>query len=283
MKLIPLYVLAILGVGHVLAPVPAAQTPEHAGNDARVAAIEAADATVNQLSVSRKLTDSELSAPTPQPTLVLPEGPLVAGRMYDFKVDGLPDGVNFKLSYRINGGLATEENLRVFGDGRTGVIAFPVGQYEISVFGAGGRALPDGQVDITLVDDRGIADVRGAPPGPAPPNPGPGPGPVPPQPGTLGALVPDPAHRALVAEFFVDVAGEVRKGAFASTTHFRTAYREAWKQFQDTGRLPLGLAAIDQPISDRIVAAIGLAESPIDDAKKTALAAALDAIAGEFK
>lgn len=115
------------------------------------------------------------------------------------------------------------------------------------------------------------------PPGPEPP------GPLPePKPGTLGALVPAETRLPL-AEFYADLATVVRAGGFKSTTHFRDGYRLAIKTAQDSGKFPVGVSAIDKPISDRITAAITLAESPLDATKAAALATALESISAEFR
>lgn len=125
-----------------------------------------------------------------------------------------------------------------------------------------------------------VGDVVPPPPGPAPgPDPTP-PGPAPPLTG-LAALVPDAAKRALVAEFYADLAAASNQ--FVSTSHFRNAYRAAIAAAQTSGELPTGLAALDKPISDRIAAAIGLADVPMDAAKQAALSTALTAIAQELK
>ena len=120
-----------------------------------------------------------------------------------------------------------------------------------------------------------IVDL-GADPTPKP-NP---PGPLSP----LAALIPDPAHRALIAEFYADMAGVVREGGAATVADFYAAQRRAVDAAQANGKLPKGLAAINKPISDRITAALGGTENtPIDATKRAALAAALDGIAAEFR
>lgn len=123
------------------------------------------------------------------------------------------------------------------------------------------------------------------PSGPAPP-PGPNPpGPTPPlpepAPGTLGALVP-PEARAPLAEFYGDLATVVRSGAFATVGAFRTGQAEAVKLYQNAGKLP-SVAAINEPINAKLVAAVGLEDVPLDATKRAALAAALESIAAEFK
>lgn len=129
-------------------------------------------------------------------------------------------------------------------------------------------------------------EVLGA--GPAPPGPAPGPtppGPAPPLPapvpGTLGALVPAEARLPL-AEFYGDLATVVRSGAFATVGAFRSGQAEAVKLYQTAGKLP-SVAAINEPINAKLVAAVGLDDAPLDAAKRAALATALDAIATEFR
>lgn len=57
--------------------------------------------------------------------------------------------------------------------------------------------------------------------GDAEPDPVPPPDPPPNPPTGLAALVPNPAHRALLAEFYSDMATVVRAGGPTTTTHFR--------------------------------------------------------------
>ena len=116
------------------------------------------------------------------------------------------------------------------------------------------------------------------PPGPNPPTP---PGPLPePIPGTLAALVPADARLPL-SQFYADLASVVRSGTITSVGHFRRTQAEAVKAFQAAGKLP-SVAAINQPINDRLVKAVGLDDAPLDAGKREALAAALDSIAKEF-
>ena len=121
--------------------------------------------------------------------------------------------------------------------------------------------------------------VEGTVPGPVPPGPEP-PGPKPPLTG-LAALVPDAAKRVIVAEFYEDLAAA--SAQFVSTSHFRAAYRKAIADAQASGELPKGISALDKPISDRIAAAIGLADVKLDAAKQAALAAELNNIAKELR
>lgn len=147
-------------------------------------------------------------------------------------------------------------------------------------------SVKDGKLDELKWEEASYV-VGAPPPGPTPPPFPPGPEPQPPNPnpppGSLAALVPDPAHRAMLAEFYGDLAAAVRAGQFTTTSHFREGYRQAIATGKANGTLPQGLAAINKPISDRIVAAITLADTPLDEAKKTALAVCLEGVAAEFK
>lgn len=118
-----------------------------------------------------------------------------------------------------------------------------------------------------------------------PPAPEPAPEPAPgPRPGTLGELVPVAAYRALLVDFFQDLADAVDQGLFTTTGHFRSGYRRAISDGKASGALPKdGLTAIDKPISDRLAAAVGLEDVPLDAAKKSALVNELKLISGEFK
>lgn len=122
--------------------------------------------------------------------------------------------------------------------------------------------------------------VEGLVPGPQPdPDPNPNPAPL----TGLAVYVPDAAKRALTAEFYEDLAAEVAKNAFVSTSHFRAGYRAAILNAQTSGVLPKGIAALDQPVSDRIAAAIGLADVQLDQSKRDALAAVLNGVAKELR
>ena len=124
--------------------------------------------------------------------------------------------------------------------------------------------------------------VEGVVPGPDPqpdPNPNPDPKPL----TGLAVYVPDAAKRALTAEFYEDLAAEVAKNAFVSTSHFRAGYRAAILSAQTSGALPKGLTALDQPVSTRISDAIGLADVPLDQSKRDALAAVLNGVAKELR
>lgn len=125
-------------------------------------------------------------------------------------------------------------------------------------------------------------EVKGGPAPTPTPDPDPTPTPLPdPKPGSLGAMVPAEA-RAPLAEFYGDMATAVRGGMFTTISAFRTGQLEAVKLYQSSGRLP-SVAAINQPINDRLVAAVGLEDAPLDATKIAALATALDAIAADFR
>lgn len=120
--------------------------------------------------------------------------------------------------------------------------------------------------------------------GVVPPEPGPGPQPEPDKPLTgLAALIPDREKRHAAAEFYEDLALAAGRELYTSTSHFRTAYRAAIATAQASGELPKGLAPIDKPISDRIAAAIGLADVALDAAKRDALVIELRRIATELR
>ncbi len=178
--------------------------------------------------------------------------------------------------------LGVQEAATILADGQIFAWAKP-GKYRAVCTAA---AAVDGKPK--LLRDIDTFTVGDAPPGPVPPGPVPPgptpPDPTPPAPGTLGALVPDPAHRALLAEFYSDMATVVRSGSPASTGEFYAGQRKAVADAQAAGKLPTGLGAISKPISDRITAALGgTADVPLDAAKRTTLADALDSIAAEFR
>ena len=97
----------------------------------------------------------------------------------------------------------------------------------------------------------------------------------------LSALVPNPEHRALLAEFFDDLAGAVEENKFDTIDHFRAGYRKSVADAKADGVLPAGLSAIDKPISDMIGAAIPLT-GQFTEQTKQALVAVLDKIAADF-
>jgi hypothetical protein len=226
----------------------------------------------------------ELVDPQSQPELVLPTEPVPVGELFDPAVKcPLPEGVTPALSWRIDGKPADAKHLRLSGNGLSGVCSLPEGEHTFTVTGAWGVVEENNQVRITLVDVEGTVTIGKAipptPPDPTPVPPGPQPGPIPP----LAALVPNRAHRLLLAEWYTDMAAAVRADAYTSTSHFRNGYRLAIDQAQSTGKLPTGISAVDKPISDKIAAAIGLGDVPLDEAKKDALAATLDSVAAEFR
>lgn len=101
----------------------------------------------------------------------------------------------------------------------------------------------------------------------------------------LAALVPDDDARAQLSAFYGDFAAVVRSDAkpLRTTGDFRTAYRLAVPVFQQSGRLP-SVQAIDAPIADRLAAAIGKADAPLDGDPpvRANLAAALDSVSADF-
>lgn len=99
----------------------------------------------------------------------------------------------------------------------------------------------------------------------------------------ISALVPNAAHRVQLAEFFTDMATAVRADTYETTGHFRAGQIESIQKAQAAGTLPTGLAAINQPISDKIVAAIGLDDVALVGIKQTSLAQVLDGIAEDFR
>jgi len=123
--------------------------------------------------------------------------------------------------------------------------------------------------------------VDGATPGPDPPEPGPAPPPVDP-PGQLAALLPAGADRAKFAEFYRDLAAVVEAETATMTTgQFREVQRLSVERFKAERRLP-DAPALNKPISDRIAAAIGMDDRPMDTALKAELVAALRRIAEDF-
>lgn len=126
-----------------------------------------------------------------------------------------------------------------------------------------------------------IVSPTPAPPGPGP-QPHPGPGPVIPPDNELARLITDASIRKLLAHFYTDLAAAVRSNTYQNTSMFREGYRGAIKKAQDAGALPTGLSVIDKPISDRIAAAVGLTQRPLDEATVKALSDELDKIAADF-
>lgn len=105
--------------------------------------------------------------------------------------------------------------------------------------------------------------------------------PVPSQP--LASLVPKAEQRATLSAFYRDFADVLTRDASTvkTTGQFRTAHSlAAALLLQQTGytRNP----GLDQAVSDRIKAAIGLDDAPLDATKRAALVACLTAISAEL-
>lgn len=101
----------------------------------------------------------------------------------------------------------------------------------------------------------------------------------------LAELVPDADSRARLSAFFGDFAAVITQDAkpCKTTGDFREAYRLAIKPMKTAARLP-DVKAIDEPISQRIASAIGLADTALDGEPplRSNLAATLTAIADDF-
>lgn len=101
----------------------------------------------------------------------------------------------------------------------------------------------------------------------------------------LAELVPDSDSRARLEAFFDDFALVLTQDdkPCKTTGDFRTAYRRAVVSMKSAARLP-DVKAIDEPISNRIAAAIGKADTNLDGEPplRTNLAAVLTSIADDF-
>ncbi len=204
--------------------------------------------------------------PTPEPSdeltveLILPEK-LPAGEFIPFKLrhNGSLANIAYLVDWKPAGGhlLTSEEG---------GHVTHVPGPHTLTVYGA---------IDGTAVMHSTPFVIEGAVPGP-----GPGPGPIPQQ--TLRDLLPSDEHREKWATFFGDLAIVAKTGAYSTTAGFRNGYRQAIATAQAAGNLPKGAAAIDKPVSDRIAAAIGLADTTLDAAKQAALVACLESISAEI-
>lgn len=170
-----------------------APSAEHDGLPARAAAIEARLATETKdeaVAEAAELRNSalhptsgaaDLSEPAEQPRLLLHEGVHEPGVIYDFRISGVPEGVNPKLSFKVNGTADGGRHFRV-GSGGKGVYSLPTGDQHVTVVAAWGSVIEGGQVDITLLDDGRMVKVGHGPqppPDPDVPDP-PEPEPTPP-------------------------------------------------------------------------------------------------------
>lgn len=105
--------------------------------------------------------------------------------------------------------------------------------------------------------------------------------PVPSQP--LASLVTDATHRATLSAFYRDFADVLKRddSVVKTTGQFRTAHEKCTTLMLQNSGYPKypGLA---QAVSDRIKAAIGLEDAPLDATKRAALVACLAQISQEL-
>ena len=101
----------------------------------------------------------------------------------------------------------------------------------------------------------------------------------------LAELVPDADSRARLSAFFGDFAVVITQDSkpLKTTGDFREAYKLAVTPMKTAARLP-DVKAIDEPISQRISQAIGLADTALDGEPplRSNLAATLTAISDDF-
>lgn len=107
------------------------------------------------------------------------------------------------------------------------------------------------------------------------------PGPAPQQP--LAALVTDAQHRATLSAFYRDFADVLGRDqtVVKTTGQFRTAHPACLTLLLQQTGYPR-YAGLDQAVSDRIKAAVGLDDAPLDGAKRAALVACLTQISKEL-
>lgn len=99
-------------------------------------------------------------------------------------------------------------------------------------------------------------------------------------PGELRGLVTTEAA-AQLEEFYADFATVVRAGALKSTGSFREAHQLAGRAFGNASKLK-GLGIVSTQIQAKLADAIDLEDVPLDDAMRTKLADALDALSKDF-
>ncbi len=176
----------VIGTALLFAGDSPAPSAEHDGLPARAAAIEAATSRLAENApqlaktpVNAGKTTDVLSAPAPQPTLVLPSEPVPVGEFIDISVlAAVPAGVTPTLQWKLNGQPADAKHARIAADGLSAVLTLPPGKHTITVRGAWG-VVEGGQVAITFVDLEGLIQVGN---GPNPPPDPPKPEPMPPTP-----------------------------------------------------------------------------------------------------
>lgn len=110
----------------------------------------------------------------------------------------------------------------------------------------------------------------------------PAPGPTP-APSGIGTLVPDAKHRATLSAFYRDFADVLGRDQIVvkTTGQFRTAHPACLTLLLQQTGYPR-YAGLDQAVSDRIKAAVGLDDAPLDGTKRAALVSALTAISQEL-
>lgn len=100
---------------------------------------------------------------------------------------------------------------------------------------------------------------------------------------SLAALVPDAGQRAAVSQFYRDMSICVGlEDGIQTAEQFRTAQSIGAKVLQQAGAMQLP-AGLNDPISKRIEAAIGLDPGPLDVKRRAALADALFKISEELQ
>ena len=113
------------------------------------------------------------------------------------------------------------------------------------------------------------------PPGPLPPSPEDPPGP-------LAELLPEGVDRLKLAAFYRDFATVVANAdKLTSTGQFRDAQRLAVEALKSSAGLPAA-PQVNQPISDRLEAAIGLENRTLDATLRAKLVATLQQIGEDF-
>lgn len=122
----------------------------------------------------------------------------------------------------------------------------------------------------------GVFEMPGTPVGPTPT-------PITDPPGPLAPVVPPGADRLAIAEFYRDLATVVELSTTIKTIGlFREAQKVAVQTMKETKRWPQFDGEINKKVSDRLVAAVGLDDSPLTPEKRTVLVVTLRAIAEDF-
>lgn len=98
--------------------------------------------------------------------------------------------------------------------------------------------------------------------------------------GSLAKLVDAPSAAKLQA-FYAAFADVVAAGGCETTGDFREAQQHAATALQSTISAT-GWAAVNQAVSDRVAAAVGLEDATLDPAKRATLVATLRSISADF-